>query len=343
MPRSARPGPLQEMDLRSVPVPSQSTTPSHLRPNKRPHSPSVGSADSPSKRRFKAVDGSITPRLKSPLSASSNSARFAPALFHALLQGQDSPAARLDFGSSDASDTTVCEAPRGSGGGSETPRRSTRRTPSTRARRSPRLSAGPLGSPSRSSRPSHTGQTGAVVDPDSAATRASRALPLFIPREVSPPDRQSIHYPGFDVYQDPYTIIPVAPSPRLAADEDSVSSIVDNEDDKENRAPRRKSSKKTHDPVTPSELAWMKAGLVSPCAILRRSAKKLGPPSPHPKHVANFRATPRERTLRPVVSPAATLVGATPGRTPLGKEERRQMRRAMEEEMDCFEGEDELV
>ncbi|KAI0720276.1 hypothetical protein C8T65DRAFT_634005 [Cerioporus squamosus] len=343
MPPRPRPGPLQEMDLRLVPVPTPRATPSHSRPNKRPHSPTVGSLDSPAKRRLKAVEGYTTPRLKSPLSASSNSARFAPAHFHALLQGPGSPAVRLDFGSSEASDTTVCEAPRGSGSGSGTPRRSPRRTPSTRTRRSPRLFAPPApGSPPRSTGPANPGQTGVEVDPDSAAIRASRPSPLLIPREVSPPDRQSIHYPGFDIYQDPYTVIPVARSP----DTSGVDSTFDKEDDKENRAPRRKSSRKTDDPVTPSEKAWVKAGLVSPCAILKRSVKKPMPTSPHPKHVTDYLAnllSPTQRTLRPVVSPAATLVGATPGRTPLGKEERRQMRRAMEEEMDYVDGEDELV
>ncbi|RPD67007.1 hypothetical protein L226DRAFT_565768 [Lentinus tigrinus ALCF2SS1-7] len=344
MPPRTRPGPLQEMDLRLVPVPTPYGTPSHSRPNKRPHSPSVGSFDSPAKRRLKAEGGLNTPRLKSPLSASSNSARFAPAHFHALLQGPDSPAVRLDFGSSEASDATVCETPRG--GGSGTPRRSPKRTPSTRVRRSPRLSARTPGSPPRSTGSNSHGQNDA--ENDSAAIRAPRASPMRIPREVSPPDRQSIHYPGFDVYQDRYIVIPVARKPDPAEHKEHASLTFDKEQDKENRAPRRKSSKKIADPATPSETARAKAGLTSPSASVKSSTKKPAPASPHPKHVTDYLsalATPRERILRPVVSPAVTLVGATPGRTPLGKEERRRMRRAMEEEMDFIDGdgEDELL
>lgn len=169
---------------------------------------------------------------------------------------------------------------------------------------------------------------------------------MLIPREVSPPDRQSIHYPGFDVHQDPYIIIPVARAFDSSEDVESAITTFDKECEKENLAPRRKSSKKTAEPVTPSETAWLKAGLVSPFGSTKSSAKKPVPASPHPKHVTDYLAnlaTPRERTLRPAVSPAATLVGATPGRTPLGKEERRRMRRTMEEEIDYIDGEDELV
>lgn len=188
-------------------------------------------------------------KMKSPLSTSSNSARFAPAHFHALLQGEDSPAKRLDFGSSEASDTTVCEAPRSSGGGSGTPRRSPKRTQPARVRRSPRLSARTPGSPPGHPGSALDGQAGADVHP--VAARVSTVAPLTIPREVTPPDRQSIHYPGFDVYQDPHIILPVAGSTGVSIDDGPSAS--DKEYDKENIAPRRKSTKKSANPTTPSQ------------------------------------------------------------------------------------------
>ncbi|KAI0750959.1 hypothetical protein C8Q80DRAFT_1098823, partial [Daedaleopsis nitida] len=329
MPPRSRPGPLQEFDLRLVPVLPTPRVPNH---RKRPHSPSAGYFDSPAKRRLKAEEGS---KLKSPLSTSSNSARFAPDHFNALLQGEDSPAKRLDFGSSESSDITICEAPRSSGGGSGTPRRSPKRTLTARIRRSPRLSARSPGFPPGHPGPAAHGQAGTDVHPVPA--RALTVAPMIIPREVTPPDRQSIHYPGFDVYQDPHIILPVTRSTSESVADDLSGS--DKEQDKENVAPRRKSSKKPASPCTPSQTAWLK--------VLPPSNKV--PRSPHPRHVFDYLSghpsvvTPKERTLRAVPSPAATLVGATPGRTPLGKEERKQMRRAMEDEVDDVDGEDEVL
>ncbi|TBU33189.1 hypothetical protein BD311DRAFT_479893 [Dichomitus squalens] len=344
-----RPGPLQPYDIRLFSAtPSAPGTPS--RPHKRPHSPGIGSLDSPAKRRLKAAEGITSPKYtKSPLSGSSSSARFAPAHFHALLQGPDSPAKRLDFGS-DASDSTACE-----GGGSGTPRRSPKRTPSASAstqtttsmRRSTRLaarrasrspSASGLRSPSESDHNAGHAQTGSD-DERTAAIRVLTIAPLLIPRVVIPPDRQSIHYPGFDIYQDPHILVPVASS--SSPDPASTPYYADQEHDKENVAPRRNSSKRLATPVTPSETAWLKAGLLSPTA--KGSVKKPVPASPHPKHVHDYLTTPKERALRPVASPAATLVGTTPGRTPLGKEERKLMRRAMEEELDDVDGDDEYL
>lgn len=329
MPPRSRPGPLQEIDLRLVLT--STGTPSHCR--KRPHSPSVGLTDSPAKRRLKAEEGRNAPKLKSPLSTSSNSARFAPAHFHALLQGPDSPAKRLDFGSSEVSETTVCETPRSRRDGRGSPKRTT-----ARVRRSPRLSSrAPSSSPEYEGSATN-GSTGTTHSSDAA--RPSTAAPLTLAREVTPPDRQSIHYPGFDVYQDTHITIPM--SSNVSSGEVPSPSTLDKELDKENIAPRRRVSKKAADPGTPSETGRYKTGLFSP------SIKKHVPTSPHPKHVRDYLsagtlATPKPRTAHPVVSPAATLVGATPGRTPLGKEERKMRRRALEEEVDDVDDEDDTV
>ena len=159
---------------------------------------------------------------------------------------------------------------------------------------------------------------------------------------VTPPDPQSVHYPGFLIHQDPHTVLP-STSQNV---NDPVSDLSDKEIDKENHAPRRKSAKKVSTPVTPSDTAWLKAGLFSPSMS---GVKKPVPASPHPKHVQDYlstprpRATPKDRMVLAALSPAVTLVGVTPGRMPLGKEERKKMRMAMEEELDDVEGDDELL
>lgn len=345
MPSCSRPGPLQPYDISLFVPAGPPGTPSGSRPNKRPHSPSVGSFGVPAKRRLKAAEGTQTPKfVKSPLSGSSSSGRFAPAHFHALLQGPDSPAKRLNLGSSEASDSTACEAPlrslNGGGGGSGTPRRSPKRPSQTRLRRSPRLSTRSPGSSSGSPRQLSGGQTGA--DDADAAARVAPATPMFIPRVVTPPDPQSVHYPGFVIFQDPHIMVPS--TSQFPADFVSDS---EQEPDKENRAPRCKSSKKSSTLVIPSDATWEKNGLSSPSK--KSSYKTLVPSSPHPKHVKDYLMTPRTTLSAKAhgthfpVSPATTLVGATPNRTPLGKEERKKMRLAMEEEADDVEGDDELV
>ncbi|KAI0638339.1 hypothetical protein C8Q77DRAFT_426331 [Trametes polyzona] len=327
---ATRPGPLMPYppELFKGEARASATPAKHLRPNKRPLSPGVGCLDSPAKRRLKAEgSASRAGHTRSPLSASSNSSRFAPSHFHALLEGPDSPAKKLDFGSSRStslssgdSESTACDTPRS---GSRTPRRSPKRTSTTRVRRSPRLAS--KASTSVFERAVVEEHTHTVVEVASSSVRVSAPEPILVPRTVIPPDVQSIHYPGFDIYQDPHIILPSTSSllPVTAPGE----ATPDQDHEKENQA-----------------------ALLSPSSkrlvLGSTSEAKPMPPSPHPKHVCDYlsgiHVTPKERAVRAATSPASTLVSITPGRTPLGKEERKQMRKALEDEADEFDGVDDL-
>ncbi|KAH9899717.1 hypothetical protein C8Q73DRAFT_680807 [Cubamyces lactineus] len=347
-----RPGPLMPypLELFSVDSKATSTPAKHLLPKKRPYSPGLGCLDSPAKRRLKATEGAgVLTHTRSPLSASSNNARFAPPRFHALLQGPDSPVKKLDFGhpqSVEGDPLSAVSEPTAAStlhSISRTPRRSPRGSSGTRVRRSPRLYAktanawleGPVAS----------GQSTPPAEPTSPSRGTSGLGPILIPRVISGPDPQSIHYPGFDIYQDPYTVLPTPASVTSSVDHDGDGLSSDKEQDKENHPPRRRSSKKTANLATP-EVSLIKVALLSPSS--KRSLEnvettKLTPASPHPRHVCDYLSTthrtPKERVPFTTI-PAHTLAGVTPGRTPLGKEERKQMRRALEAEVDDGDGED---
>ncbi|KAI0650583.1 hypothetical protein C8Q79DRAFT_944306 [Trametes meyenii] len=335
--RATHPGPLKSYPIELFQVDSKvSGTPSrHLRPNKRPFSPTLSCIDSPAKRRLKAEEGILT---RSPLSATSNSAR--------KLDFR-SPKSSADGSPSGASTSTACDTPRS---GSRTPKR----VPGTRVRRSPRLSAA-RASGVTLERPAVEEQSMVGIEVSSSPNVfVPTPAPILVPRKVTPPDRQSIHYPGFDIYQDPHIILPTTSSitrPYATYESSStLESLASDQDlDKENLRPSRKSTKKTSTPVTPSDTSLMKVVLLSPSSKHGISGSNIKskpvPASPHPRHVYDYlstvHVTPKARNLRTATSPASTLVGVTPGRTPLGKEERKQMRRAMEEEVDDL-GEDEL-
>ncbi|OSD04398.1 hypothetical protein PYCCODRAFT_1433782 [Trametes coccinea BRFM310] len=297
-----------------------SATPSkHLLPQKRRCSPSPSCRDSPAKRRVKANGINTAPlHARSPLSASSNSARFATSHFNALLQGPDSPAKKLDFATPSREEDPIS---RNENDTSRTPRRSPKRTTTPRPRRSPRLSA--MHAISRSPK-----NHGAII-----------AEPILIPRDVTPTNPQSIHYPGFDIHQDSFTVLPTSAShSRPVVDVDALE-LSDEEFDKENRPPRRKRAKKTVDPATP-ELPLIKAALLSASSTRaeRLEDASLVPLSPHPKHVCDYLSTnhftSKDRTSQLDADSSGPLCTITPGRTPLGQEQRKRMRRAMEEEAD---------
>ncbi|KAH9943300.1 uncharacterized protein BXZ73DRAFT_97349 [Epithele typhae] len=172
------------------------------------------------------------------------------------------------------------------------------------------------------------------------------SAPILIPRDVVPPDPQSVHYPGFVVYQDPHIALPS--SSQLAAvalGEDH--STPDVEVNKENAAPPRPRTSKASKPGTPSDAAWLKAGLASPSSV--GSSKIVVPPSPHPKHVQDYLATPRpiktpkDRKLPSVAAAATGLAASTPARIALTPDDRKKMRLALEEEVDEGEGDDDQL
>ncbi|KAJ6628875.1 hypothetical protein B0H10DRAFT_1690076, partial [Mycena sp. CBHHK59/15] len=84
----------------------------------------------------------------------------------------------------------------------------------------------------------------------------SRVALTTVPREVPPPvDPQSIHYPGFHVYQDGYIVT----TPVVDHDVD-VPFSPQNDGLKENIAPRRKPRKSATAPAASD----LKPGLCSP-------------------------------------------------------------------------------
>ncbi|KAI9000863.1 hypothetical protein BD414DRAFT_406572, partial [Trametes punicea] len=344
---AVRPGPLMpyplDMFKADTGVPGM---PAEQVPKKRPYAPGSGRLDSPAKRRMKAEGGSLC--IKSPLSVSSNRAGSASTHFDASLRGRDSPAKKLDFGAprsrvdhlpSSISDLMTC----GSVNSPSTPRRSSRRIVVNRVRRSPRLSARSidLGGPAGGQQPRLANH----VLPITKAMTASEYVSSR--RVVTPPDPQSIHYPGFDIYQDPFVVPPTSLVHCCSVANEEKEDSSDNEHDKENRPPRRKAAK-TAAPTT-ADTSLIKAALLSPPSARRGSERtektRPIPASPHPKHVCDYLSlsrnnTPKERVPHTMASPAHDLIRFTPGRTPLGKEERRQMRRALEEEVDDFAGDD---
>lgn len=147
----------------------------HNLPTKRPRSPSPSSLYSPAKRRILTEEGLV---------------RFDKGATHALRTHAwpPSPAKKLNFG-----------VPKSSP--------STRNTPvrADVAMRSPSLSPSPkLKSRTRSTRltssPSH--------DISIPSPTLSARVPTLIPREMPPPpDPQSIHFPGFFVFQDTHFVV----------------------------------------------------------------------------------------------------------------------------------------
>ncbi|KAA1473474.1 hypothetical protein DENSPDRAFT_839950 [Dentipellis sp. KUC8613] len=249
--------PLADLPLeRFLPAPTDANIPRYATSpfkqpgsNKRPLSPTGPAPFSPAKRRILEQEGLLSPP-KTPLPSSSRSSgRFAPTYFHDLVKGPDSPARKLDFRP---------DAPQSaSAGGSRsptTPSRTSRRTSDGRTRTSPRLAARsatkqPVQSQSPSTpRPSAASATPAPAPaPAPAASPAgpSTSAPLMIPREMPPPpDRLSIHYPGFDVYQD--THIPLLrASDIITAPEPAPGK----EEEKENLPPRRRMRKAATEPA----------------------------------------------------------------------------------------------
>ncbi|KAH9939985.1 hypothetical protein B0H21DRAFT_755405 [Amylocystis lapponica] len=344
MPQQLRP-PLTELPLERFLPPASNADSSYSpsRPNKRPHSPGGSSLYSPAKRRILDEEGVFSPERKSPMSSASG--RFAPLYFNALLQGPGSPVRKLEFG---AAKPTVSATPVPAVAGTPRMTRSAtvaaQKVQTTKLAPSPELSSKKGGSRSKATPLSVTHPAGPELK-DPLRTRTSGAPVLTIPREVIPPDRQSTHYPGFDVFQEPYIIIPS--TPFTTASESDAGSFTEDEDvDKENvRPPRRKKV----NPADLADMAWAKAGLLSP-SVKRKDAERSGKAMPFPatpKHMAakervkEVSVTPLARSMQLLQSPGSAYVNSSPGRTPMGKKEARKMlRKAMEEEVDALDDDD---
>jgi hypothetical protein len=260
-----RPGPLQELPLESF-LPTHPNPPSKsVRSHKRPLSPGSPNPYSPTKRRILNSEGIFASQKTSKTLTSLG--KVSPARFSDVLVGSASPARILDFG-----------LPKTHGGESaKRPFSTQTQIPSLSSRKTP------MSSPYRRVSPTYH-----ILSGDSTNTEVSTsstqlvAVPIVIPRELPPPpDPQSIHYPGFVVFQDTHiTIYPADFNPERVPDAETHTDLF-----KENLPPRRKTlskatletqkfdvtplgkSKPVTGPGTPSRV-------ISPCSPMEIDARK---------------------------------------------------------------------
>ena len=245
-----RPGPLQELPLEHFLPTYRPNLPSKsVRNHKRPLSPGSPNPYSPTKRRILNSEGIFAPEktCKTPMSLG----KASPARFSDVLASSTSPARILDFG-----------LPKNHGGGpakclsltqTQIPSRKTLISSSSSEvhRRVLPVHHFPYGVPG--------GNT------EVSSTPPPAAVPIVIPREIPLlPDPQSIHYPGFVVFQDTHlTIYPADFNPeRVLSDAAETHSDVS----KENVPPRRMTVRKTtlvdtlKSGVTPLRLSKSRTG-----------------------------------------------------------------------------------
>jgi len=162
------------------------------------------------------------------------------------------------------------------------------------------------------------------------------------PRELpAPPDRQSVHYPGFDIFLDTHIPLPRARSASIR----SVELVSESKQGcKENLPPRRKAKKAA---TAPNSSELIKTGLLSPDSK-QRDVERMGKSRSTP-------VTPNRRSLRPRegnITPTPRGYGsgfardlASPYRTTPAsiQNERKMMRRLLEDEADKAGGDDDVA
>ncbi|KAJ7490361.1 hypothetical protein B0H11DRAFT_2278091 [Mycena galericulata] len=296
--RTRRPGPLKDLPL-DLFLPPHPNLPQ--RPNKRVHSPGGPTLFSPTKRRILAEEGIFSGgSLKSPVRVS------------ALPVTRDgSPAKKLDFGLPKNSPASVRAPPSAPPSASE--------PLTTRVTRSRTNSDAFLASSSP-----HRDDAQETTDyfssrPDTLTFRLAPVATSQTLREIPPPvDPQSIHYPGFHVFQDAY----IDTAPAMDLDVDPVLS-PQKDTHKENVPPRRKPRKSVTAPTSD-----IKARLVSPDSRLAKAnSTPCTPGRPLAAERSNS-ATPTARRSDVVLTWDTRL---TPK---LQDMERREMRRRLAEEVD---------
>lgn len=182
--------PLHELPLEEFLPPDLNTLQVPSRPGKRPLSPGVSKLLSPAKRRILNEQGLLISE-KAEGSLPRTSKQSSPCRFADVLNGPGSPAKVLDFG-----------LPKNRQETANTPMEMTPRRPITRSMS--RLASNPELNPRQSSSRHIEDNT---FEPHPSITRNVRS-PVFVPRDLPPLlNPQSIHYPGFEIYQDPHIII----------------------------------------------------------------------------------------------------------------------------------------
>jgi hypothetical protein len=219
-----RPGPLQELPLESFLSTHPNLPSKSVRNHKRPLSPGSPNPYSPTKRRILTSEGMIFASEKTCKTLTSLG-KVSPARFSDVLVGSASPARILDFG-----------LPKTHGGEpAKRPFPTQTQIPSLSSRKTP------MSSPYRRVSPTYHNISGDSISINTEASSTSStqpvAVPIVIPRELPPPpDPQSIHYPGFVVFQDTHiTIYPADFNPERVTDAETRTDLF-----KENLPPRQK-------------------------------------------------------------------------------------------------------
>jgi hypothetical protein len=195
----------------------------HRASSKRPLSPSAALL-SPSKRRILSTEGLYSPEKRRNSAPSRQ-------LFSEAVCSPSSPARKLDFAAlSHPTPRTVDSKPvRDASSRPQTPVRHPGDPP--RLAPSPEIASGSASSMLTTCyAPSHYSPTN------------DRPLPMLIPREMPTfADRQSAHWPGFDVHPDTHIAIPTSQTNLRTPD---APVIYDEDDTKENVRPRKYSRKR---------------------------------------------------------------------------------------------------
>ena len=291
-----RPGPLQELPLARFvhPEPKVVSNPFKTTPPKRPRSPGtpIGLL-SPAKKRILREEKLFAPEpVKAPTQGSSLDSKSksvgTPTLYR-----------KLDFGSPSSSSST-----RSTQGAVAVETRVTRQT---------RQSAATNRKPTQSSDvPSHGRVTS---NPTRTETRtedpALTAVPFMIPRDIPElSDRQSVHYPGFDIHID--THVELASTRRRVLPDLTLQTDLDST--KENIAPRKRAKKSSLGPADLQGIDGKAKSNISPKLPVGRSPG----------------LTPKQSHFTRLSSNVLT-----PGRTPpVSRNAKLEWRRAMEEEAD---------
>ncbi|KZT72564.1 hypothetical protein DAEQUDRAFT_762853 [Daedalea quercina L-15889] len=288
--------PLQDLPLEQFLLPNDNIA-SPNRVIKRPLSPGGPSRRSPAKRRILAIDGACSPQKSSENhDPSSPRSRRSSRRLSAGLKGADSPSKKLDFSRLSVSMTVEKDMRQEATFATHPQAAGFALAPSPELR----LNSGNLLSPTTAPRTHVTSYEGdvlhmhvvvpavVVVGQPSTEPSTGPLMSQFTPHDIAVPDRQSPHYPGFDVYPDgdingkntecSYQDMNID---TYATADDSQLDLVAmrREAEKENIQPRRMRSS-MGPPALPGEAAWAKAGLLPPTACKKLQDVRGRPKSP---------------------------------------------------------------
>ncbi|EPT03585.1 hypothetical protein FOMPIDRAFT_1022211 [Fomitopsis schrenkii] len=270
--RLGRP-PLRDVPLEHFLLPADNIA-SPNRVIKRPLSPGGPSRHSPAKRRILAVDGGCSPQKSSENhDPSSPRSRRSSRRLSAALKGADSPSKKLDFNRLSVSVGAEKEMALEATSLTHLQIAGAALAPSPELRLNNGNSLAPSTVPhvhvtAYDSDVAHT-HVGPVV---AAAPSAATLAPAPAPHQPATPDRQSPHYPGFDIYCDFSATEQSTSALPQDMDVDVPSSVDDSqldvvairrEAEKENIQPRRARGSMGPPPL-PGDAAFAKAGLLPP-------------------------------------------------------------------------------